>query len=63
MPLNHPKYPDVQNYVDGKFVPSSSSQFLEVISPIDGTLISKVPLSTAEDLNQAVRVAQHAFSS
>ena len=60
------KYPPVQNYINGKFVnpssPGSNQQrSLDVISPIDGTLLSKVPMSTAKDLDEAVNAAKAAF--
>ncbi|KAI9449996.1 methylmalonate-semialdehyde dehydrogenase [Russula earlei] len=57
------KYSQVQNYVNGKFVNSSSSseRKLEIISPLDGTLLSTVPLSCSKDLDEAVQSAKAAF--
>lgn len=55
------KYEAVKNYYNGEFVESSSSEGLDVISPIDGNLLSKVPLSSVEDLNKAVESAKNAF--
>lgn len=55
------KYSPVQNYINGKFVNASSERSLEVISPIDGELLSKVPMSTAADLDSAVKAAKAAF--
>ena len=63
MPTLTMKYPEVKNYVGGKFVPNTTDKFLDVISPIDGTILSKVPLSSKEDLNQAVIVAKKAFET
>jgi malonate-semialdehyde dehydrogenase (acetylating)/methylmalonate-semialdehyde dehydrogenase len=57
------KYPPVQNYINGKFVDASSLRTLDVISPVDGNLLSKVPMSTAKDLNDAVKAAKSAFPS
>jgi len=57
------KYSAVQNYVNGKFVDASSLRTLDVISPIDGNLLSKVPMSTAKDLDAAVKAAKAAFPS
>ncbi len=58
------RYPPVQNYINGKFVETSSAQrSLDVVSPIDGTLLSKVPLSTSADLDSAVKAAKTAFNS
>ncbi len=55
------KYSPVQNYVSGKFVSASSERTLPVISPLDGTQLSTVPLSTAKDLDEAVKAAKAAF--
>ena len=55
------KYQQVQNFIDGQFVPSSSSRTLEVTSPLDGALLSTVPLSSAAELDAAVKAAQKAF--
>jgi len=57
------KYALTQNFVNGKFVDASSEKSLDVISPIDGKLLSKVPMSTAKDLDQAVAAAKAAFPS
>src|SRR6476620_5162916 len=55
------KYPAVQNYINGQFVNAGSSRTLDVISPVDGELLSKVPMSTAKDLADAVKAANLAF--
>ncbi|MEI6434853.1 MAG: CoA-acylating methylmalonate-semialdehyde dehydrogenase [Bacteroidota bacterium] len=55
------KYPEVQNYFGGKFIPGTTRKYLNVISPLDGSLLSKVPLSSKEDLNHAVKAARAAF--
>jgi malonate-semialdehyde dehydrogenase (acetylating)/methylmalonate-semialdehyde dehydrogenase len=55
------KYVPVQNYINGKFVDASSSRSLDVISPLDGNLLSKVPMSTVKDLDIAVKAAKAAF--
>ncbi len=54
------KYADVRNYVDGSFV-KSDREFIDVMNPSDGSVISRVPLSTHEDLNIAVQSARRAF--
>ena len=58
---NHMKYTPVQNYINGQFVDSTSARTLDVISPLDGNLLSKVPMSTAKDLDNAVKAAKAAF--
>ena len=56
------QYPEVKNYIGGKFV-NGVKKMMEVISPLDGVLLSEVPLSTKSDLNDAVEAAQMAFES
>ncbi len=63
MPTLTMKYPEVKNYVGGKFIPNVNTKYLDVISPIDGSILSKVPLSSKEDLNDAVIVAKKAFET
>jgi malonate-semialdehyde dehydrogenase (acetylating)/methylmalonate-semialdehyde dehydrogenase len=57
------KYAEIKNYVGGKFVASKANKHIDVISPLDGSLLSKVPVSTKEDLNEAVLVAHKAFET
>ncbi|MEZ4808691.1 MAG: aldehyde dehydrogenase family protein [Flavobacteriales bacterium] len=54
------KYPEVTNYIAGK--PEANGQERKDLrSPLDGTLISTVVLSTANDLDEAVKAAEAAF--
>ena len=55
------KYAPIQNYINGQFVNASTSKTMEVISPVDGNLLSTVPLSAAKDLDDAVKAAKKAF--
>ncbi len=55
------KYIPVQNYINGQFVNASAGRTLPVISPVDGTELSVVPMSTAKDLDEAVNAATAAF--
>lgn len=55
------KYAPVQNYIGGNFKDASSSRTLPVISPVDGNLLSTVPMSTGKDLDEAVKAAKAAF--
>lgn len=55
------KYPKVKNFISGKFVNSEEDKFLDVLSPLDGSLISTVPLSSKATLDIAVRAAKSAF--
>ena len=55
------KYSPVSNFINGEFVPASTSRSLDVVSPIDGNHLSTVPMSTGADLNRAVLAAKVAF--
>src|SRR5436305_14639609 len=55
------KYPPVQNYIGGEFVPGSAREELDVTNPADGSVISRVPLSAADDVDRAVEAAKRAF--
>jgi malonate-semialdehyde dehydrogenase (acetylating)/methylmalonate-semialdehyde dehydrogenase len=54
------KYERVKNFYDGKFVDSDSAD-LDVVSPLDGNLLSRVPMSTKDELERAVQSAKNAF--
>jgi len=56
------KYSPIQNFIGGKFVNPTTERKLDVVSPIDGTLLSTVPMSTAKDLDNAVKAAKTAFA-
>src|SRR5262245_66275592 len=54
------KYPDVRNYIGGAFV-HADVPMLEVFDPSLGLAISRVPLSSPREVDEAVRVARAAF--
>ena len=56
-------YPVVQNFIGGQFVDTQNNRFLNVVSPLDGNQLSKVPMSAPSDLNYAVAAAKKAFPS
>ncbi|MGB3122183.1 MAG: aldehyde dehydrogenase, partial [Pseudomonas sp.] len=47
-----PSVPVYQNYINGRFTPSEAH--LDVLNPATGALLSKVPASTAADVDQAL---------
>ncbi|MHC8970119.1 CoA-acylating methylmalonate-semialdehyde dehydrogenase [Priestia aryabhattai] len=51
----------IQNYIAGEWVESSTSLREKVYNPATGEVIAEVPLSTKEDVDQAVRAANEAF--
>ncbi|MEZ5425414.1 MAG: CoA-acylating methylmalonate-semialdehyde dehydrogenase [Pyrinomonadaceae bacterium] len=55
------KYEVVKNFIGGQFVESGAGEFLEVVSPIDGNFLSKVPMTTPDELEKAVCSARKAF--
>jgi malonate-semialdehyde dehydrogenase (acetylating)/methylmalonate-semialdehyde dehydrogenase len=55
------KYPDVRNYIGGKFVDGNGSQYVDVTNPASGSVISRVPLSGASEVDRAVQAAKKAF--
>src|SRR6476661_8257758 len=51
------------NYIGGKWVPSESGEVFENVNPADTRdVIGRFPLSTSEDINNAVNAAQQAFN-
>ena len=51
----------LRNYVGGRFVEAATSEHLDVTEPATGALLARVPLSSAADVDAAVRGAQEAF--
>src|SRR5262245_1852142 len=56
------KYPRLPNFIGGQAA-AFHGEFAEVVSPLDGTHLSKVPLSGAAEVDAAVRSAAAAFSA
>ena len=61
MPLNK-NIPEIKNYINGQFERSNQDS-MDVLSPIDGSRISTIPLSTSQDVDAAVQAAKNAFPS
>jgi malonate-semialdehyde dehydrogenase (acetylating)/methylmalonate-semialdehyde dehydrogenase len=55
------KYPDVRNFIGVELVEYSGGH-ADVSSPLDGSVLSSVPLSTATEVDRAVQCASKAFS-
>lgn len=53
----------LQNYINGAWVDSNSGQTLDVPNPATNELLTKVPVSTKEDVNRAVAAAKEAFKA
>ena len=55
------KYPEVRNFIKGKFIDGLDRDKLDVISPVDGVLLSTVLMSKSSDLDTAVSSSMAAF--
>src|SRR5258706_9494228 len=55
------RYPDIRNYIGGTFVEGENKRYLDVFDPAEGSVISRVPLSAAADVDRAVQAAAKAF--
>jgi betaine-aldehyde dehydrogenase len=53
----------LQNFIGGEFVDPADGQTEDVINPSTGEVIAQAPLSTAEDVDRAVKAARKAFES
>src|SRR5207244_4386050 len=51
----------IRNYIGGQWVASTATDLLDVANPATGETITRVPLSTAEEVDRAARAAQDAF--
>jgi malonate-semialdehyde dehydrogenase (acetylating)/methylmalonate-semialdehyde dehydrogenase len=54
-------YPYISNYIGGTWRRSHSSEFLDVRNPATAETIVQVPLSSRDEVDEAVRAAQAAF--
>lgn len=53
---------DIMNYINRRWQPAVSGQFQAVVNPATVEVLGRVPLSQAEDVDQAVQAAQTAFA-
>jgi malonate-semialdehyde dehydrogenase (acetylating)/methylmalonate-semialdehyde dehydrogenase len=51
----------LDNYIGGRWTPASASEQLPVTNPASGEVLARVPLSSAADLDAAVRAARAAL--
>jgi malonate-semialdehyde dehydrogenase (acetylating)/methylmalonate-semialdehyde dehydrogenase len=50
----------LKNYIDGEWV-DSKGEIVDVVNPANGKTIAKVPVSTPDEMNDAVKAARAAF--
>ncbi len=55
-------YGVVPNYINGEFKPSASARFLKIYNPALDEVIGEVPISTKEEISEAVDTAYEAFN-
>lgn len=61
---DRPKFKDqYDNYINGKWTPPALGKYFDVITPLDGTVMSKAAHSNAQDLELAVDAAAEAFKT
>ncbi|MCZ4558666.1 gamma-aminobutyraldehyde dehydrogenase [Rhodococcus maanshanensis] len=53
----------LENYVNGRFVASTATDSIEVVNPVDETVVARAPISTKADIDSAVAAAREAFTS
>ncbi|MFL5956176.1 MAG: CoA-acylating methylmalonate-semialdehyde dehydrogenase [Solirubrobacterales bacterium] len=51
----------LHNYIGGRWTPAATSEALDVTNPATGAVLARVPLSSAADLDGAVRAAREAL--
>ena len=51
----------IKNYIDGKWAPSTSTDYLDIINPATQEILAKVPLSNRNDMERAVKAASSAL--
>ncbi len=60
MKIAEQKYPDIKNYINGEFI-DNAGDMIDVMSPLDGEIISQVPISGNDTLDLTVSAAKSAF--
>ena len=51
----------VRNYVNGEWVESAGSEVLDVVNPATDEVLAQLPLTTKEETEEVIRIAQDAF--
>ena len=53
----------LSNFINGQWVKSTTDKYEEVPNPATGEILAEVPISTQEDLENAVKAAKKAFAT
>jgi malonate-semialdehyde dehydrogenase (acetylating)/methylmalonate-semialdehyde dehydrogenase len=51
----------LKNYINGEWVESKSDKILDIVNPATQKVISRVPMSTPDEVNEAIKAAREAF--
>lgn len=54
---------ELLNYVGGQYLSPSSGEWIDVLAPVDGSVLARVPDSGADDVDRAVVAARTAFET
>jgi len=54
---------DYQMFIDGKWTPGSTGEFMEVINPANQEVVARVPRGNQDDVDKALASARAAFES
>jgi len=52
---------NLKNYINGEWVESESDEILDIVNPATQKTIAKVPISTGDEVNAAIKAAKEAF--
>ena len=61
LPEVKPSYGDLANFIGGEWRTPRATEWLEDANPANGRVIARVPLSTKEDVDEAVQAALAAW--
>src|SRR5699024_5754493 len=61
MTQSQTKIKQIKNFVGGKWIEANSDKTESVFNPATGEVIAEVPISSKEDVDDAVKVANEAF--
>jgi malonate-semialdehyde dehydrogenase (acetylating)/methylmalonate-semialdehyde dehydrogenase len=53
--------PVIRNYVNGEWVASKSTKTLDIVNPATTEVMARVPMSTKEEVEEAIRYAKEAY--
>lgn len=55
--------PQYENYIGGEWVPPSNGEYFDNPSPVDGATFTRIPRSTAADIELAIDAGEKAFAT